>query len=221
MQDTNHRLVSRIPLEISWLSWRSWRSWLSARLPEAARASYTRSNRGFAACWSAAIISLAQRTVYQYHQSMLALLRISNCILTSQSEDVLPLPSKSPSKSRFESLPTELRLQIYSLLLNGRPEYCHFKKCEIGRRYSTPRLYPAILAVNRSISAEAYHILYGENTFLFLGTTRIAEDLDVRCQSLSRRAGLPRFQRPSLLPEQSRHLIKHVAAAPLELARND
>lgn len=152
---------------------------------------------------------------------MLALLRMSNCILTSQSEDILPLPSPSPSKSRFESLPTELRLQIYSLLLNGRPEYCHFKKCEIGRRYSTPRLYPAILAVNRSISAEAYPILYGENTFLFLGTTRIAEDLDVCYQSLSRRAGLPRFQRPSLLPEHSRHLIKHVAAAPLELARND
>lgn len=153
---------------------------------------------------------------------MNAIQRSSNCISTSESEDIsLPLPCPSPSKSRSESLPTELRLHIYSLLLNGRPEYCHFEKCEIGRSYSIPRLYPAILAANRSISAEAYPILYGENTFLFLGRTRNADDLDVRYQSLSLRAGLPKFKRPSLLPVRSRRLIKHVAAAPLELARND
>lgn len=126
------------------------------------------------------------------------------------------------SRSRFESLPTELRLQIYSLLLDGKPEYCHFERRNLGRSYSIPRLYPAILAVNRSISAEAYPILYGENTFLFLGTTRIADKLDAQQQFLSRRAGLPNPHKPSLLPEQSRHLIKNVAVAPLlEITRND
>lgn len=151
---------------------------------------------------------------------MLALQRISNRIMTSESE-TLPLPSPPPPKSRFESLPTELRLQVYSLLLNGKPEYCHLEKCEIGGSYSIPRLYPAILAVNRSISAEAYPILYGENTFLFLGTTKNANDLHVQYQSLSRLAGLPKLQKPPLLPERSRQMIKHVAAAPLELVRND
>ena len=151
---------------------------------------------------------------------MLALQRISNCILTNKSE-TLTLPSPSPPKSRFESLPTELRLQIYSLLLNGKPDHCHFEKSESGGSYSFPRLHPAILAVNRSISAEAYPILYGENTFFFLGTTRNSDDLHVQYQSLSRRAGLPKLQKPPLLPEQSRQMIKHVAAAPLQLARND
>lgn len=124
--------------------------------------------------------------------------------------------------SRFESLPTELRLQIYSLLLDGKPECCHFERDNLGRSYSNPTLYPAILAVNRSISAEAYPILYGENTFLFLGTTRVADQMHAQQQFLSRRAGLPNPQKQSLLPEQSRHLIKHVAVAPLlEIARND
>ncbi|CAD6587155.1 MAG: hypothetical protein ASARMPREDX12_002763 [Alectoria sarmentosa] len=152
---------------------------------------------------------------------MLALQRISDWILDAESEDISPLPSPTPPRSRFESLPTELRLGIYSLLLSGKPEYCHFEKCDSGRSYSIPRLYPAILAVNRSISAEAYPILYGENTFLFLGTTRNADDLQVHYQLLGRRAGLPKLQKPSLLPEQSRHLIKHVAAAPLEVAKYD
>ncbi len=155
---------------------------------------------------------------------MFALQHFSNCIMT-RDLDTLPLPSSSlspsPPKSRFESLPTELRLQIYSLLLNGKPDYCHFGKCQTGRSYSIPKLYPAILAVNHSISAETYPILYGENTFLFLGTTRNADDLHVHYQSLSRRAGLPKLQKPPLLPDQSRRLIKHVAVAPLELARND
>ncbi|CAF9942521.1 MAG: hypothetical protein ALECFALPRED_009785 [Alectoria fallacina] len=152
---------------------------------------------------------------------MLALPRISDWILDDESEDILPLPSPAPLRSRFESLPTELRLEIYSLLLSGKPEYCHLEKREIGRSYSIPRLYPAILAVNRSISAEAYPILYGENTFLFLGTSRNADDLQVHYQLLGRRAGLPKLQKPSFLPEQSRHLIKHVAAAPLEVAKHD
>ena len=135
--------------------------------------------------------------------------------------EILPLPPTTTPMSRFESLPTELRLQIYSLLLDGKPEYCHFERCKIGRSCSIPRLYPAILAVNRSISAEAYPILYGENTFLFLGTTRIDDHLDINQQFLSRLAGLPKPRKPSLLPEQSRYLIKHVAVAPLEIARND
>lgn len=156
---------------------------------------------------------------------MLALQRMSDWMMIKTELDILPLPPPTTipkSRSRFESLPAELRLQIYSLLLNGKPECCHFERCNLGRTYSIPRLYPAILAVNRSISAEAYPILYGENTFLFLGKTRIADHQDVCQQFLSRRAGLPNLQKPSLLPEQSRHLIKHVAVAPLlEIARND
>lgn len=140
----------------------------------------------------------------------------NNWIRTTESE-TFPMP---PPKSRFESLPTELRLQIYSLLLDGKPGYCHFEKCQARRSYSNPTLHPAILAVNRSISAEAYPILYGENTFLFLGTTRNADLLHVQQQILARRAGLPKLQRPSLLPERSRQLIKHVAAAPMALNKN-
>lgn len=139
---------------------------------------------------------------------------------TTESE-TLPTRFPAPPRSRFESLPTELRLQIYSLLLDGKPENCHFNKSEIGRSYSTPKLFPAILAVNRSISAEAYPVLYGENTFLFLGPTRSTDQIDVHQQFLSRLAGLPKPRKPSLLPEHSRHLIKHVAAAPLEPTRND
>ena len=130
------------------------------------------------------------------------------------------LPPTTP-KSKFESLPTELRLQIYCLLLGGKPQNCLLERCEISRSYPIPRLHPAILAVNRFISAEAYPILYGENAFLFLGPTRTADEIAVRHQFLSRLAGLPKFQRPSLLPARSRHLIKHVVAAPLELARTD
>ncbi|KAF6237654.1 hypothetical protein HO173_003855 [Letharia columbiana] len=96
---------------------------------------------------------------------MLTLQRIHNRIPTTEA---LPLRPAIPPRSRFESLPFELRLQIYSLLLDGKPQYCHFEKAVGGRSYSTPKLYPAILAVNRSISAEAYPVLYGENTFLFL-----------------------------------------------------
>ena len=125
------------------------------------------------------------------------------------------------AKSRFESLPTELRLEIYSLLLNGTPDYCHFEKARIGCTYAIPKLYPAILAVNRSISTEAYPVLYGENRFLFLGTTKSAIDTEAQIRFLSHRAGLPKHKNPPLLPQRSRHLIKHVAAAPLELGRND
>lgn len=149
---------------------------------------------------------------------MLALQRIHNRITTTET---LPLRPVIPPRSRFESLPFELRLQIYSLLLDGKPQYCHFEKAVGGRSYSTPKLYPAILAVNRSISAEAYPVLYGENTFLFLGTTQIADHLNINHQFLRRLVGLPKIHDPSLLPKTSRHLIKHVAAAPLELARND
>ena len=130
------------------------------------------------------------------------------------------LPPTRP-KSKFESLPTELRLQIYCLLLDGKPQNCLLERCEISRTYPIPTLYPAILAVNRFISAEAYSILYGENTFLFLGPTDVADQIAVRHQFLGRLAGLPKFQRPSLLPGRSRQLIKHVVAAPLELARTD
>ena len=126
-----------------------------------------------------------------------------------------------PPTSTFESLPTELRLQIYSLLLHGNHGYCHLEKRKTPRTYLIPRLYPAILAVNRSISADAYPILYGDNTFLFLGTTTGADQLHVQYQTLGRLAGLPKLQTPSLLPERSRHLIKHVAIAPLELTKND
>ena len=137
-----------------------------------------------------------------------------------QPAPTTPKSDKS-NKSKFESLPTELRLQIYCLLLDGRPQYCLLERCEISRTYPIPTLYPAILAVNRFISAEAYPILYGENAFLFLGPTAIADQIAVRHQFLSRLAGLPKFQRQSLLPGRSRQLIKHVAVAPLELARTD
>ena len=131
-----------------------------------------------------------------------------------------PLTPTAP-KSKFESLPTELRLQIYCLLLDGKPQNCLLDRCEISRSYPIPRLYPAILAVNRFISAEAYPVLYGENAFLFLGSTGIAHQIAEFHQLLSRRTGLPQFQRPSLLPARSRQLIKHVVAAPLEPARTD
>ncbi|KAL9133180.1 MAG: hypothetical protein Q9175_005640 [Cornicularia normoerica] len=146
--------------------------------------------------------------------------RISNRILSTKSKTWPPRPS-TPPEPRFESLPTELRLQIYGLLLDGKPDYCHFNRSKNGKSYSTPKLYPAILAVNRSISAEAYPILYGENTFLFLGNTRITDHLNIHHQFLGRLAGLPKPQKSSLLPKQWRHLIKHVAAAPLEPTRND
>lgn len=157
--------------------------------------------------------------VYQKLQSLHAVQRMCRVLITQSK--TFPMPPPTQPRSRFEALPTELRLQIYSLLLDGRPEYCHFEKCEMRRSYSTPRLHPAILAVNRSISAEAYPVLYGENTFLFLGTTRNADQLEVQQKFLSRIVGLPKLQRRSLLPERSRHLIKHVAAAPLELSKND
>ena len=134
---------------------------------------------------------------------------------------ISPPPTPTAPKSKFESLPTELRLQIYCLLLDGRPQNCLLDRCEISRSYPTPKLYPAILAVNRFISAEAYPVLYGENAFLFLGLTGIAHQIAELHQLLSRRAGLPKFQRPPLLPARSRQLIKHVVAAPLELARTD
>ena len=130
-------------------------------------------------------------------------------------------PTPTTIKSKFESLPTELRLHIYCLLLDGKPQSCLLERCEISLSYPIPRLYPAILAINRFISAEAYPILYGENEFLFLGPTAIADQIDVRHQFLSHLAGLPKFQRTSLLPVRSRQLIKHVVAAPLELARSD
>ena len=57
--------------------------------------------------------------------------------------------------------------------------------------------------------------------FLFLGTTTLGEHLDTRNQFLSNRTGLPRTRNPSLLPERSRQLIKHVVVAPLELSRRD
>lgn len=138
--------------------------------------------------------------------------------------DILPLPppTTTPPRSRFESLPAELRLQIYSLLLDGKPEHCQIDKCNLGRSYSIPKLYPAILAVNHSISSETYPILYGENIFLFLNKSRTADEEDFCQHFLSRRAGLPNPQKPSLLHEQSRHLIKHVAFAPfLEKPRKD
>ena len=153
---------------------------------------------------------------------MLTLQCKNDWMMKKSESDLLSLPLTTTAGSRFESLPTELRLQIYSLLLDRKPECCQFENGNLGRSYSIPTLYPAILAVNRSISAEAYPILYGENTFLFLGTTKIADDLDAQQRYLSHRAGLPNPQKPSLLPEQSRHLIKHVAVAPLlEWTRHD
>ena len=152
-------------------------------------------------------------------ESMLASQPISNSILQTESRTGSSCPS-TPHKSNFESIPAELRLQIYGLLLDGKPECCHFQRSELGPSYSTPKLYPAILAVNRSIAAEAYPILYGENIFLFLGTTTLGLHLDTRSQFLSQRAGLPRLRKPPLLPERSRQLIKHVVAAPLELGRH-
>ena len=157
---------------------------------------------------------------YQSHQSMLAPQRMSHGIVTSEPHESLSSSSPPPPKSRFESLPTELRLQIYSLLLHGKPEYCHFDKTDAGRSYAIPTLYPAILAVNRSISAEAYPILYGENIFLFHGTGGFAVRAHLLDQELSHRVGLPQRQRQSLVPEGARHLIKHVAVAPLEGDRN-
>lgn len=151
---------------------------------------------------------------------MLASQPISNSILQTESRTGSSCPS-TPHKSDFESIPAELRLQIYGLLLDGKPECCHLQRSELGPSYSTPKLYPAILAVNRSIAAEAYPVLYGENIFLFPGTTTLGHDLDTRSQFLSQRAGLPRLRKPPLLPERSRQLIKHVVAAPLELGRND
>ena len=152
---------------------------------------------------------------------MLASQHMSHGIVKSEPHESLSSSSPPPSKSRFESLPTELRLQIYSLLLDGKPEYCHFDKTNNGRSYAIPTLYPAILAVNRSISAEAYPILYGENMFLFHGTGGFAVRSHLLDQRLSHRVGLPQRERPSLVPERARHLIKHVAVAPLELDRND
>ena len=145
---------------------------------------------------------------------------MSNRILQIEPRTRSSCPS-TPPKSSFESLPAELRLQIYSLLLNGKPECCHFQRSELGPSYSTPKLYSAILAVNRSISAEAYPVLYEENMFLFLGTTTLGQHLDTRNQFLSNRTGLPRLRNPSLLSERSRQLIKHVVAAPLEPSRKD
>lgn len=139
----------------------------------------------------------------------------------SSVSDTSPPPSPTTPRSRFESLPTELRLQIYSLLLDGKPDYCLLERCEISRSYSIPSLYPAILAVNRSISAEAYPVLYGQNKFLFFGTTTSTDQLDACHQFLGRLAGLPKSHKPSLLPERSRQLIKHIAAAPLELSNPD
>ena len=132
-----------------------------------------------------------------------------------------PPPTPTTPKSKFEILPTELRLHIYTLLLDGRPQTCLLERCDISRTYPIPTLYPAILAVNRFISAEAYPILYGENAFLFIGLTDFDDQIAVHHQFLNRLAGLPKFQRSSLLPERSRHLIKHVVAAPLDLARTD
>ena len=140
---------------------------------------------------------------------------------TLGSMGIAPKPPSTRCRSKFESLPTELRLQIYSLLLDGKPECCLLEKCEISRTYSIPTLYPAILAVNRSISAEAYPVLYGENTFLFLGTTRDADQLLNSHQFFGRLAGLPTVQKSSLLPERSRRLIKHIAAAPLDPSKID
>ena len=134
---------------------------------------------------------------------------------------ISPPPPPTTPKSKFESLPTQHRHQNYTLLLDGRPQTCLLERCEISRSYPIPILYPAILAVNRFISAETYPILYGENAFLFLGLTSIADQIAVRHQFLSRLAGLPKFQRPSLLPQRSRQLIKHVVVAPLELDRTD
>ena len=156
---------------------------------------------------------------------MLALQRMSDWVMMKPQSDILPLPAPTTTTipmSRFESLPAELRLHIYSLLLAGKPEYCHYEWCTLGRSHSIPKLYPAILAVNRFISAETYPILYGETTFFFLGTTKIADQLDVHHQYLNRRAGLPIPQKPSLLPKQTRNSIKHVALAPsLQIASND
>ena len=131
-----------------------------------------------------------------------------------------PPPTPTTPKSKFEFLPTELRIKIYSLLLDGRPQTCLLERCEISRTYPIPTLYPAILAVNRFISAEAYPILYGDNAFLFIGLTDIDDQIAVHHQFLNRLAGLPKLQRSSLLPERSRHLIKHVVVAPLELSSN-
>lgn len=145
---------------------------------------------------------------------------MSNRILQIEPMTRSSCPS-TPPKSSFESLPTELRLQIYSLLLDGKPECCHLQRSELGPSYSIPKLYPAILAVNRSISAEGYPVLYGENIFLFLGTTSLGQHLDTRNQFLCNRTGLPHLRNPSLLSERSRQLIKHIVAAPLELGRKD
>ena len=134
---------------------------------------------------------------------------------------ISPPPTPTAPQSKFESIPTELRLQIYCLLLDGRPQNCLLDRCEISRSYPIPKLYPAILAVNRFISAEAYPVLYGENAFLFLGSTGIAHQIAGIHQLVAGRAGMPKIPRPSLLPARSRQLIKHVVAAPLKLAGTD
>ena len=132
--------------------------------------------------------------------SMLVLQPMSDHILQTMSRTRSSCPS-TPPKSSFRSLPAERRLYFYSLLLDGKAECCHFQMSELGPSYSTPKLHPAILAVNRSISAEAYHVFYAESIFLFLGTTTLGHHLDTRNQFLSRRVGLPRLRNPSLLSE--------------------
>ena len=128
-------------------------------------------------------------------------------------------PFPTLTKSRFESLPAELRLMIYSLLLAGKPGCYLLERDKLTQTLPKAGLHPAILAVNRSVSAEAYPILYGENKFLFLGTTTSTDNYHKLLAHLAEH--LPKRPQPSLLPETSRPLIKHVVAEPLQMTKPD
>ena len=70
--------------------------------------------------------------------------------------------TQQPGPSRFESLPLEIRRQIYRYLLPHSVVPCDQEKFPIWRLGNT-----AILAVNRQIHEEAADLMYGDSWFYF------------------------------------------------------
>ncbi|KAI9813591.1 MAG: hypothetical protein M1827_003660 [Pycnora praestabilis] len=74
----------------------------------------------------------------------------------------------------FLTLPVEIRLHIYDYLL--KPKHVYFLDatgCRDHLNWPKHRVHPEILRINSLIAAEAYSVLYTENTFHFLYNVRL------------------------------------------------
>ena len=124
--------------------------------------------------------------------------------LDHEKSDLQPV---NPSQPTLKYL-IELRLQIYKLLLCGKPDYFVFSSWPSGLDFENPEFHPAILTVDRTLWAKASPIVYGKHTLRSMDSASKRDDTIIYDSRRPSWIGDP--YNPSLSPQCYHHPVKQI-----------